>query len=383
MAQFGDDRLNARELHGHLIGQQGSRASLNTPALLIDLDALDCNIAAMARAARAAGVALRPHAKTHKSVEIARRQIAAGAVGVCCAKLGEAEALSDGGVDNILITSPVVGRPATERLIALAHAAKGLMATVDHPDVVEALALAGEALTLLVDIDPGLHRTGVADATAAVALARRIDAAPNLTFGGVQYYCGSQQHIEAYGERRDAIVERTAYLSTVLALLTEAGLTPALVTGGGTGSHAIDIELGVLNELQVGSYIFMDRQYADCDVAAGDTPFQTSLMIDARVISANHPFMVTVDAGFKAFATEAGPPPILRGAPEGTAYRFLGDEHGAVVPPNGKTPPALGEVVTFAAPHCDPTVNLYDAYHVVRADTLVDIWSVQGRGRGY
>ena len=374
---------SARELHGHLIGQQGSRASLNTPALLIELDALDRNISVMAELARAAGIALRPHAKTHKSVEIARRQIAAGAGGVCCAKLGEAEALSEGGIENILITSPVVGRPATERLIALARTAKGLMATVDHPDVVDVLAATGEPLTLIVDVDPGFHRTGVADADAAVALARRIEAAPSLTFGGVQFYCGSQQHIEAFTERRDAIAERTAYLSMVVARLAEAGLAPGLVTGGGTGSHAIDMELGVLNELQVGSYIFMDRQYADCDVAEGSAPFETSLMIDTRVISANHPFMVTVDAGFKAFAAEAGPPPILRGAPNGTAYRFMGDEQGAVVPPKGKTPPKLGEVVTFATPHCDPTVNLYDAYHVVRGETLVDIWPVQARGRGF
>ena len=374
---------NARELHDHLIGQQGSRASLNTPALLIELDALDRNIAVMAGLARAAGVALRPHAKTHKSVEIARRQIAAGAVGVCCAKLGEAEALSEGGIDNILITSPVVGRPATERLIALARTAKGLMATVDHPDVVDVLAATGEPLTLIVDVDPGFHRTGVADADAAVALARRIEAAPSLTFGGVQFYCGSQQHIEAFTERRDAIAERTAYLSMVVARLAEAGLAPSLVTGGGTGSHAIDMELGVLNELQVGSYIFMDRQYADCDIAEGSAPFETSLMIDARVISANHPFMVTVDAGLKAFATEAGPPPILKGATLGSAYRFLGDEQGAVVPPKGETPPKLGEVLTFATPHCDPTVNLYDVYHVVRGETLVDIWPVQARGRGF
>ena len=375
--------IATRDLHRHLIGQQGSRASLNTPALLVDLDALDRNIAAMTHAARASRVALRPHAKTHKSVEIARRQIAAGAVGVCCAKLGEAEALSEGGIDNILITSPIIGRPALERLGDLARNAKGLMAAVDHPDAVEALAALNVPLTLLVDIDPGLHRTGVADADAAVALARRISAAPNLTFGGVQFYCGSQQHIEVYAERRDAIAERTEYLSAVLARLPEAGLAPALVTGGGTGSHAIDMELGVLNELQVGSYIFMDRQYADCDLADGRAPFETSLMIDARVISANHAFMATVDAGFKAFATEAGAPPILNGAVAGAAYRFMGDEQGAIIPPRGEPPPKLGDVLTFGAPHCDPTVNLYDAYHVVRGDTLVDVWAVDGRGRGF
>ena len=375
--------MNARDVHRHLIGQQGSRAALNTPALLVDLDALDRNIAAMAALASFGGVALRPHAKTHKSVEIARRQIAAGAVGVCCAKLGEAEALSEGGIDNILITSPVVGRPATDRLITLSRTSTGLMATVDHPDVVDALAASGERLTLIVDIDPGLHRTGVADADAAVALARRIVAAPGLTYAGVQFYCGSQQHVEVFADRRDAIADRTAYLSTVLDRLTEAGLTPPLVTGGGTGSHAIDIDLGVLKELQVGSYIFMDRQYMDCDVGDDGAPFETSLMINARVISANHPFLVTVDAGFKAFATEAGPPPILSGAAAGTSYRFMGDEHGAVIPAKGEVPPKLGSVVTFGAPHCDPTVNLYDVYHVVRGDVLADIWPIEGRGRGF
>jgi 3-hydroxy-D-aspartate aldolase len=373
--------MYAQDLHAHLIGRQGSRAALNTPALVVEVEALERNIAAMAAFARQAGLALRPHAKTHKSAEIARRQIAAGAAGVCCAKLGEAEALADAGIEGILITSPVVG-PAIERLIALASRAKGLRASVDHPGVVEALDRAGVTMTVLVDVDPGLRRTGVADAAAAVALARRIEQAPNLTYGGVQFYCGSQQHIEAFAGRRVAIAERTAYLSEVIAALTEAGLKPPVVTGGGTGSHRIDAELGVLTELQVGSYIFMDRQYGDCELTDdGPAPFETSLFVDARVISANHPVLSTVDAGFKAFSTEAGAPPIVRGAAEGSTYRFMGDEHGAVVPPKGTEPPRLGEVVTFAAPHCDPTVNLYDAYHVVKDGTLVDIWPIEARGR--
>jgi 3-hydroxy-D-aspartate aldolase len=372
----------AQALHGHLIGRQGSRADLNTPALIVDLEALDRNIAAMAAFAGQAGLKLRPHAKTHKSSAIAARQIAAGAVGVCCAKLGEAEALTDAGVGGILITSPVVGAPAVERLAALAARAPGLMAAVDHPLAVEALAASGASLTLLVDIDPGIHRTGVASPEAALLLAKQIDACPALTFAGVQFYCGSQQHIEGFAARRDAIIERTAYLTSVVELLTAAGLAPGIVTGGGTGTHAIDAGLGVLTELQVGSYVFMDRQYNDCDLRGdGAAAFETALMVDARVISANHRALSTVDAGFKAFATEAGSPPVLAGAPEGSAYHFMGDEHGCVVPPKGEAPPALGSVVTFAAPHCDPTVNLYDAYHAVRGDTLVDIWAIEARGR--
>lgn len=374
--------MHALTLHQHLIGQQGSRRSLNTPALIVDLDVLDRNIATMAQRAAAAGVALRPHAKTHKCAAIARRQIAAGAAGVCCAKLGEAEALTEAGIEGILITSPVVCAPAVERLAALAGRANGLMATCDHPAAVDALAASGAPLTLVVDIDPGFHRTGVADAASAVALARRIAAAPTLAYAGVQYYCGVQQHIVAFGERRAALADRTAYLSAVIGALSDAGLPPGLITGGGTGSHLIDVDLGVLSELQVGSYIFMDRQYADCDLTDGAPGFETSLMIDSRVVSANHPGLSTVDAGFKAFATEAGAPPILAGAAEGSTYHFMGDEQGCVVPPKGSAPPGLGEGVTFAAPHCDPTVNLYDAYHVVRGETLVDIWPIEARGRG-
>jgi len=374
--------MHALTLHQHLIGRQGSRRDLNTPALVIELDALDRNIARMAAFAKAHGIALRPHAKTHKSAAIARRQIEAGARGVCCAKLGEAEALTEAGVDGILITSPVVGGPAVARLAALAGKATGLMAAVDHPDAVAALAATGARLTLVVDIDPGIHRTGVANPEAALALARQIEAAATLSFAGVQFYCGAQQHIEDFAARREAIVERTDYLKSVIAVLAENGLAPGIVTGGGTGTHAIDAELGVFTELQVGSYVFMDRQYADCDlVGDGAQAFETSLMVDARVVSANHAMLVTVDAGFKAFATEAGSPPVVAGAPEGSQYRFMGDEHGALIPPKGVSPPALGEVVTFAAPHCDPTVNLYEAYHAVRGDTLVDIWAIEGRGR--
>jgi len=216
--------LQARKLHEHLIGRQGSRASLNTPALIVDLPALERNIAAMAAFADRCGLRLRPHAKTHKSVEIARLQIAAGAVGVCCAKLGEAEALADGGIEGILITSPVVGPAGVERLADLAARSPGLIAAVDHPDAVHAIALSGAELGLVVDIDPGMHRTGVANAEAALDLARRIEAAPNLTYRGVQFYCGAQQHIEIFEARRAALVDRTDYLSSIIVRLTEAGL---------------------------------------------------------------------------------------------------------------------------------------------------------------
>lgn len=376
--------MNDRELHAHLIGQQGGRRSLNTPVLVIDVDALDRNIRTMAEFAAKHGLALRPHAKTHKSVEIALKQIAAGAVGSCCAKLGEVEELAAGGVGSILITSPVVSAPAIARLMALNARIVDLRVAVDNPDNVDALgtaaAKAGKALQVLVDVDPGIRRTGVSSPDAAVVVARKIAATASLKYLGVQFYCGREQHIESYEKRRSAMVDRTEYLKTVIAALTEAGFAPGVITGGGTGTHRIDADLGVFTELQVGSYVFMDRQYNDCDLTGGGaSPYETSLLIDARVVSANTVGMATVDAGFKAMATDGGPPTVLSGAPAGTPYHFMGDEHGLIVS-EGKAF-AVGDAVTLASPHCDPTVNLYDYFHVVRGDTLVDIWNVQGRGK--
>ncbi|HRK62830.1 MAG TPA: DSD1 family PLP-dependent enzyme [Terricaulis sp.] len=374
------------DLHRDLIGQQGGRLSLNTPALLIDHDALTRNIAAMAAFARAAGMALRPHAKTHKSAAIAKLQIEAGALGVCCAKLGEAEALAGEGIESILITSPVVTPQAIKRLAALHAKIADLRLAADNPDNIDALAAAlqGAAapLPIVVDIDPGIRRTGVASPEAAVALAQRIARYPQLSYAGVQFYCGAQQHIESFADRQCAIEDRTAYLQSVIAALKAAGFAPQMITGGGTGTHRIDARLGVLNELQVGSYVFMDRQYRDCDLAgegAAHPPFESALLIDASVISANASSMATIDSGFKALSTDGGSPQIVSGAPESAMFVFMGDEHGALIAPDH--PFKLGDRITLTAPHCDPTVNLYDAYHVVRGDTLLDIWPVTARGR--
>ncbi len=372
------------DLHKHLIGQQGSRLALNTPVLVIDRDTLQRNIEAMAKFAREKGMALRPHAKTHKSADIAKLQLAAGAVGVCCAKLGEAEALADGGVQNILITSPVVTPQAIARLITLNGKISQLRVVADNPDNVDALAIAAKAasktLNVLVDIDPGIRRTGVPTPEAALSLAQRIAAAETLRFAGVQYYCGAQQHIESYADRRAAIADRTEYLRGVVETLSSAGYAPEVITGGGTGTHRIDAELGVLTELQAGSYVFMDKQYNDCDLdGGGGKPFETSLFVDAHVISANSSSMATIDAGFKALSTDGGLPVVMDGAPAGAMFVFMGDEHGALIAPDHAF--RIADHVSLAVPHCDPTVNLYEAYHVVRDGTLIAIWPVSARGR--
>ncbi|MBP7335194.1 DSD1 family PLP-dependent enzyme [Niveispirillum sp.] len=369
-----------------LVGRPGSRRLLSSPALVLDLDRLEDNIRAMAEMARLQGVALRPHAKTHKSAEIARRQIAAGAAGQCCAKLAEAEALADHGIAGLLLTSPVVTERGIARLMALLHRAPDTMVVADNPDNVAALADAAAAVGLrlgvLVDLDVGLNRTGVTSVADGLDLARRVAAAPSLHFRGVQAYAGHAMHVAGRVERRRVLADALSLTGDLCTELTAAGLAPAIVTGGGTGSFDLDPSFRVLTELQVGSYIFMDREYADIWTQKGEpVPFQSALFVQTSVISANIPGQCTTDAGCKAFATEAGPPVIIDGAPDGARYAFFGDEQGRVTfaRPGDHLP--VGAVLTCMPPHCDPTVNLYDHMHVVRGDMLVDIWPVTGRGR--
>ncbi|MCA8885860.1 MAG: alanine racemase, partial [Hyphomonadaceae bacterium] len=269
-------------------------------------------------------------------------------------------------------------------LIALNAKINRLQVVADNSANVDALAAAtraaGTTLDVLVDIDPGIRRTGVSSPEAALALARQIAKTEMLRFAGVQYYCGAQQHIESYADRRAAIADRTEYLRGVVETLSNAGYAPEVVSGGGTGTHRIDAELGVLTELQAGSYVFMDKQYNDCDLDGGSgKPFETSLVVDAHVISANSTSMATIDAGFKALSTDGGLPVVMDGAPPSAMFVFMGDEHGALIAPDHTF--RIGDHVSLAVPHCDPTVNLYDAYHVVRDGTLIDIWPVSARGR--
>jgi D-serine deaminase-like pyridoxal phosphate-dependent protein len=361
-----------------------SRSEIPTPALVIDRAALERNIARMADFAAARGVALRPHAKTHKSSAIGRLQMEAGAAGLCCAKLGEAEALAADGLANLHLTSPVVAPRAIARLVALNARSAGLSVVADHPANVRQLESANAGrnrpLGVLIDLDPGNHRTGVASPDAAVALAAEIAGCGTLTLAGVQFYCGPQQHIRRFAERRAAIAERTAYLRTVLDALRAAGHAIPVVTGGGTGTFAIDAGLGLLTELQAGSYVFLDREYGECEPAGGDAPrFEPALFVDATVISANAAGLVTVDAGLKALSTDAGPPLVVAGAPAGSLYAFRGDEHGAIIG-EGRLP-GLGARVTLQPGHCDPTVNLHDCYHVLDGDRVAEIWPVTARGR--
>ncbi|HVW74362.1 MAG TPA: DSD1 family PLP-dependent enzyme, partial [Rhizomicrobium sp.] len=348
---------------------QRNATDLKTPALVVDLDAFERNVRKMADHCQASGIALRPHAKTHKSADIARRQAAAGAIGQCCASLDEAEMLVGAGIGSVLITSPLVTEAAIRRLLALNAAASGLMAVTDSEPIVRHLAQAafsaGQTLKLLVDIDIGHHRTGIAPGRPARALAQAIAQSPGLEFAGIQGYAGHLMHLADRAERQARSATALEGLRLTCDQLTGVGLAPGIVSGGGTGSFDIDPAMQVLTELQAGSYIFMDRQYNDVWGGQDRAPFETSLFVLTRVVSANHPGMATTDAGLKAFSTDAGAPLISFGP--GSAYSFFGDEYGCIALLDDGLA-RLGDAVVCVVPHCDPTVNLYGQYLVVRGD---------------
>jgi 3-hydroxy-D-aspartate aldolase len=367
-----------------LIGVRDAQARLSTPCLLLDVDAFEHNLAAMMELAWRYGREVRPHVKAHKCTTIGRRQLEAGAVGLCCATVREAEVMADAGLKGILITSPVTAPGMIERL-ARAHARAGdLAVVVDSAAGVDVLAgpiRAERPLGALVEIDVGQGRTGVTRPEEAVRLARRIEGLPQLRYRGVQTYYGHLQHVPAYSDRRAKAAEQWARLQPFLDALRADGLPPEIVTGGGTGTHLLDLEEGPFTEIQPGSYLFLDKQYGAIELAPGGTaPFRTSLTVATRVISANQADLVVLDAGFKAMATDAGPAVVAGGAAAEAAYQFMGDEHGGLRFGAGATRPSVGDLVTLVAPHCDPTVNLHDWFHVMRTGRLVDIWPIDARG---
>ncbi len=363
-----------------LIGAPGSRRNIPTPAAVLDLDAFDKNLARMALRAKAAGLALRPHAKSHKCSWIAKRQIAAGAVGVCCAKLAEAEALAAAGIGAIHVTSPIAGEAPAQRAAALARSLADFRIVIDHQDgAAELGAAALSPIQVLIDVDVGTGRTGVSGIEPALEVARTIAAQPNLRLIGVQGYGGHWQHMEGANARASATAGGMARLSAVISALRNAGAEIRVVTGGGTGTFEADAAQGVLNEVQPGSYAFMDREYREALKSDPDGEFEQSLTIAATVISVNHPRWVTLDAGLKAFSTD-GPPPVPATAKfAGCGYRFFGDEHGLLMRPDGGTV-GRGERVELVPGHIDPTMDRYDVLWLVRGDVLEDVVPIEARG---
>ena len=368
-----------------LIGVPGSRERLETPALVLDLDGLDHNIADLAGHAARNGYKLRPVAKIHKSVEIARRQVAAGAIGQCCATLAEAEVMVEAGIPGVFLFTSVVTPGKVARLMHLASKAKDFLLAVDDLGNVEAIGkaarAAGTKIRLLVDVEVGAWRTGLADVDAVVALAQRIACHDSLIYAGIQGYNGSLQATPSFAERSALQARCAEIVSGMVDRLSRAGLPPEVVTGGGTGSHAIDAMQGVFTEVQAGSYIFMDMNYFHTDMRADEArPFRPSLFVRTTVISAAQPGFVVTDAGLKEFAREgkAAPRPV-RGAPEGARYAIIGDDMGRIEFATLTDKLPIGHAVECLTPHCYATLNLYSVYHCVRGDTLVDIWPIDAR----
>jgi D-serine deaminase-like pyridoxal phosphate-dependent protein len=340
----------------------------------------------MAAVVAASGKALRPHAKTHKCPEIARRQIAAGAVGVCVAKVGEAEVMAAAGVRNLLITTEVVGPEKIGRLIGVLRRHPETLVVVDHPDGVQALGdamtRAGLVLNVLVDVDVGGRRTGVQPGEPALELGRRVLAQPALHLRGLQGYAGHCAHVLGFEERRRTSKRWMGRLMKTRDLFEKHGLPVDIVSGGSSGTFNIDVELPGLTELQSGSYCVMDLDYRRIGSPRGAAydDFEMALTVLSTVVSVPSAEMAMVDAGFKAFSTDR---PFVPEAVEwpGVEYSWAGDEHGRLTTAEPGRLPKLGQLLEFFPPHCDPTINLYDRLYAMRGRTVEAVWEIAGRGR--
>ncbi len=363
-------------------------SEVDTPALVVDLDAFERNLDLLAATVADAGVKLRPHAKMHKSPWVALRQIERGAVGVCCQKVSEAEVMVAGGVSDVLVSNQVVGAQKLAKLAKLNHEAI-VRVCIDHIDAVAEISAAANAegvvIDTLVEIDVGAGRCGVMPGGAALALAQAIAGAPHLTFGGLQAYHGSAQHLRTPEQRKTAIDGAIEGTAETVKLLADNDLNCAIVGGAGTGTFELEAASGVFNELQCGSYAFMDADYARNKVANGE-PFDTfehALFVRAAVMSRPSEQSAVVDAGHKACAIDSGLP--VPWAMAGADMTGMSDEHGVIDITTVNEKPERGDAVLLIPGHCDPTINLHDWYVGVRAlhtpDARVEhVWPVAARG---
>ena len=370
-------RMN--QLVGHSVN------AIDTPALVVDLDMMERNLHTMAAFAAQHQVMLRPHAKMHKSAELAKLQMAAGAVGVCVQKTSEAEALVAGGVHNIFISNEVIAQPKLARVAALTRTlvpvAGKLAVCVDSMEGIKRLAdsmnegrLASgiaSSIDVFIELNVGQNRCGVEPGLPAVALALEIRKHPALNFGGLQAYHGKAQHMRSATERREAILSAIKAVRQTRELIEAQGIKVALVTGAGTGTASLEAASKVYGELQAGSYLFMDADYAANEPAVGQPRFKHALFVKTQVISV-HAGHVVCDAGHKSHAIDSGLPKVHAFSSRSElVYSNGGDEHGILKPAEGSTRlPSLGSMLWLIPGHCDPTVNLHNAMIGVRGGLL-------------
>jgi len=356
-------------------------SEVDTPALILDLGAFERNLDRMDASLAGKKIKIRPHAKSHKCPEIAHAQMRRGAVGACCQKVSEAEAMVDGGVPDVLIANEVVGAAKLKRLIALAKRARIAVCADDAGNVSaldEAARAAGVKLDVLVEVNVGANRCGVEPGAPAVKIAQAIADSKNLRFAGLQAYQGAAQHLRKVEERRTAIENACSSVKLTTDLLAKAGIACEKVTGAGTGTYLFEAVSGVYHELQAGSYIFMDVDYAKNDWTESGIPrFEHSLFVWTTVMSKPSATHAVVDAGLKASSVDSGMPRVAE--VEGAEYVKISDEHG-VLKLDSRARLVLGDKLKLIPGHCDPTVNLYDHYVCIRDGKVEALWPITARG---
>ena len=360
-------------------------ADIATPALIIDLDAFERNITTLRDRLASAGVRLRAHSKTHKSVDIARYQIDhGGACGICCQKVAEAEVMVAGGIADVMVSNQVVDPRKIARLAQLAKSARVLVC-VDDLDNVEDLSAAaathGANIECLVEIDCGARRCGVETGEAALGIALKIASSPGLIFAGLQAYQGAAQHVREYAERRARIAQATRMAADTVALLRRNGLDCAIVAGAGTGSYSFEAASGIYNEMQCGSYIFMDADYQRVRDERGEqiSEFRNSLFIWTSIMSKTRPDDAICDAGLKVMSVDSGLPVIY--GRDDIEYVGCSDEHGVIADHDNRL--RLNDKLKLVPGHCDPTCNLHDWYVGIRDNRVECLWPVSARGMAF
>jgi len=357
---------------------------LPTPALVVNLPTFEANLLKMASFARSVGKGIRPHAKTHKCPIICKKQIDNGAVGVCVAKVSEALCMSNAGVESILMTSPVTTKVKAAVLDLVASRVKNLIMVVDSTKGLEVLRTQldhSRSVGVLVDIDIEMGRTGTRELDTVLRIIEEVEQDERLNFKGLQHYAGHLMHVQNFYERKEKSLALWEKVADYLNVLDSKGIFCEIVTGGGTGTYNIDCEVDRLTDLQVGSYIFMDQEYRIVGSRDADLfeDFDVSLTVACTAISQPSRGAVTVDGGYKSFASETVEP-VAIDLP-GARFKFAGDEHGVLILQKGEQELSLGSVKQFVTPHCDPTVNLHDHYWVQKEDGLIhSVWPVSARG---
>lgn len=359
------------------------RGDVPTPALLLDLDAFEDNIAKMASHLKARNKAFRPHGKTHKCPDVARALIKAGAVGCCAARLSEAEVFADAGIPGLLITTAIIGKHKIERAVALANKAPDTMFVADDRqnvrDINDAAGRRNEPIRLAVDLFFG--RTGITPGQPAVELAQLIDSLPNVTFVGLQSYDGAAAHTTPFDARSARTRTTMGKAVETRAMIERGGIACPLVTGGSTGTYRFDSENPGITELQPGSFVFMDMEYRQIGGPDGTEyrDFKNALTVVTTVVSRSAGLAI-VDGGYKAFATDRPFTPRAVGI-EGVTYAWAGDEHGRLEVSQAEREVKLGDRIEFIPPHIDPTVNLFDNIYALRGDRVEAVWPIAARGK--